>query len=418
MNAARSTPDRRPTAGECRPGKVSDPSSESQRLEAANGGRKARILFVDHAAGIGGAERNLLLLIRYLDPECWSPLLACPDGSFARQAAAQGIPLVSAHLPRLWSSPRFPLDWFLGARSITRAIRQAHVDLVVANTVRSAFYCMLAARLVKVPFIWYMQDFWLTETRPRRAFGDALGKSSLYRSASLVLANSFATARHLPCSRKVEVVHPGIDIQSFQPDPENALEFRNRYHIPQQAQLVGMVARMRPWKGQERFLGVAARVRSQLPETRFVLVGGDPFQIGDQHRQKMEQLASELGIRASTTFTGHLDDVRPALAAMDVFVHPGDPEPFGIVNIEAMAIGNPVVAFDHGALPEIVEHGKTGFLIPPGDLDRLAGAVLELLGSSRQRADMGQRGRARAAQRFTIRRSAARVSELFESVLL
>ncbi len=102
---------------------------------------------------------------------------------------------------------------------------------------------------------------------------------------------------------------------------------------------------------------------------------------------------------------------------MDIFVHPGQPEPFGLVNIEAMAMARPVVAFAHGALPEIVVHGQTGLLVPPGDVIALANAVRTLLADPEQRRAMGCAGRERVETHFTIQRVAHEVEAALQKVL-
>jgi glycosyltransferase involved in cell wall biosynthesis len=375
------------------------------------------IFFVDHASAIGGAQRSLLLLLDHLDKQRWSPHLGCVPGSLEAHALAAGIPTHLLRLPRLRRSPRFPLDWLAGARAIARLAHQIQADLLVANTVRASFYCTLASHLSHVPFVWHMRDFWLSETRPRWILADALGKRTLCQAASLVIANSTATARHLPHAGKLQVVLNGIEVEKFNPSPGAAREFRHRFNIPQNSQLVGMAGRMRPWKGQERFLHMAQQVLTVAPDTHFVLVGGDPFNMDSHYERDLIRLARNLSIGDRVTFTGHLEDVRPALAAMHIFVHPGDPEPFGLVNLEAMASGKPVVAFDHGALPEIVLQGETGVLVPPEDPAHLAHAVIGLLKDPHRRSEMGQRGRQRACSHFRIQDTAARIAQLYERLL-
>ncbi|MGB9879805.1 MAG: glycosyltransferase family 4 protein, partial [Anaerolineae bacterium] len=168
---------------------------------------------------------------------------------------------------------------------------------------------------------------------------------------------------------------------------------------------------------QDRFLRMAARVRTRVAETWFVIVGGAIFDPNDQYLQQLRTLATNLGIAERVVFTGHLADVRPALAAMDVFVHPGDPEPFGLVNIEAMAMGKPVVAFAHGALPEIVLDRDTGLLVPPEDEAALAEAVITLLQDRALRKRMGEAGRARVEAQFTAQRMVETVEKVLEEAL-
>ena len=376
----------------------------------------APLLFLDHAPALGGAERSLLLLLKHIDPTRWQPHLACAGGPLAEKAAALGVAVHRLPMPRLRRSPRFLADWLAGARSIARLARETNAALLVANTVRAAFYAAPAARMARVPFVWHMRDFWLSESRPRHLWADRVGKRLLCATATRVIANSRATAAHLPCSGKVSVVHNGIEVERYDPKIDGT-PFRRRYSIPINAPLVGTVGRLRPWKGQDRFLRVLARVRETVPEAWGVVVGGTPFGVEDDYPERLRHLAADLGLDGHVVFTGHLKDVRPPLAAMDIFVHPGDPEPFGLVVVEAMAMGKPVVAFAHGALPEIVVDGETGRLVEPGDEEALAGAIAAILEEPDLRLEMGQVGRRRAIRNFDIQRTAEKVQALYAGVL-
>ena len=178
-----------------------------------------------------------------------------------------------------------------------------------------------------------------------------------------------------------------------------------------------MIGRLRPWKGERRFLRVLKHVLMEHPLARGMIVGGTPFKTSDKYAAQLHQYVSELGLQDRVTFTGQLEDIRPALAAMDIFVHPGDPEPFGLVNIEAMAMAKPVVAFAHGALPEIVKHGKTGLLIPPVDERAMAEAISTLLHNPSQHKAMGVSGRSRVEQAFSITRTAKAFDEVLETLI-
>jgi glycosyltransferase involved in cell wall biosynthesis len=261
-----------------------------------------------------------------------------------------------------------------------------------------------------------MRDFWLTESQPRFTYFDSLGKRFIQRATSLVITNSAATASHLPFTSKVHIVHNGLDVAEYT-HSNDSVPFRQEHEIPIEVPLVGMVGRLRPWKGQERFLHMASEVLTKLPKAHFILVGGDPFHIDEGYINDLKSLTQALGIRNNVTFTDHLVDIRPALSAMHVFVHPGDPEPFGMVNIEAMASGKPVVAFAQGALPEIVVPNMTGILVSPGDVNALAQAVIGLLQDQERSTEMGQCGRQRVLTQFTIRQTTHKVDRLFHQML-
>lgn len=374
--------------------------------------KPATILFIDHAAALGGAERSLLLLLAHLDRARWLPRLAAGGDPLLAQAAALGVPAHPVSLPRLRRSPRFVADWRRGADRLARLAQQTGARTLHANTVRAALYTAVAARRARLPFIWHVRDFWLSEAAPNRRWPDALGKRLLVAAAAVVIANSRATAAHLPPSPKVRVIPNGIDVTHFDPALPGA-PFRRQWGIPPAAPLVGMAGRLRPWKGQRQFLAMAQQAHNALPQARFVIAGGDPFQIQDDYAQELVELTRQYGLSDVVVFTGQLDDVRPALAALDVFVHPGAPEPFGLVNVEAMAMAKPVVAFAHGALPEIVAHEETGILVPPGDAPALATAVTHLLQAPQQARALGQNGRSRAVTHFDGRRTAAEIAAIY-----
>jgi len=373
------------------------------------------ILFIDHAQAVGGAENSLLLLLQHLDRTRWEPHLACVGGPLPRRAEDLGIATHIADLPRLRRSLRAPTDWLSATTSLASLARDVDGKCLYANTVRAAFHAALAARRARLPFIWHMRDFWLSENRPRHLWLDLALKRALCASAAHVVVNSHAVSQCLPECEKVTVVHNGIDTSHYDPRHDKKV-FRVQHGIPEDAPLVGMVGRLRPWKGQTRFLRTAALVRRRCPRIHFAVVGGAPFGGADDYLAELRQTAEELDLVDRVTFTGHLHDVRPALAAMDVFVHPGEPEPFGLVNIEAMAMQTPVVAVAHGALPEIVQDGVTGALVEPRNETALAEAICQLIDDPDRRTAHGAAGRARVIKHFDIARTAIRVAEILTEV--
>lgn len=375
------------------------------------------VLFLDHAPALGGAEQSLLLLLKHLHYYSrWQLHVACTGGRLAEKAMALGVSVHIVSMPRLRRSIRAPVDWLRGVWDITRVARKIGARILIANTVRAALYAAPAARLIQAPFVWYMRDFWLSESRPRRLWVDYLVKQLLCRAAVRVIANSEATARHLPCREKVMVIYNGVEVEHYDPQIEGQ-PFRRHYGIPQQALVIGMVGRLRPWKGQDCFLRVLARVQKKVPEVWGIVVGGTPLDEGETYPRQLRQLAHSLGLEHCLIFTGQLEDVRPALAAMDVFVHPGDPEPFGLVNIEAMAMSKPVVAFTHGALPEIVADGETGLLVHPGNEQAIANAIVTLLENRDLRTRLGRAGQQRVQSRFTVERMVKEFEATLRDVL-
>jgi glycosyltransferase involved in cell wall biosynthesis len=147
------------------------------------------------------------------------------------------------------------------------------------------------------------------------------------------------------------------------------------------------------------------------PDAQLLLAGQ-----GDR-RPALEAQAAAAGISHAVTFLGFVSDVRVVLAAADVFAMPSLSEGLGVAALEAMAMARPVVATDAGGLPESVIHGETGLLVPAGDADALAEALMALL-SDRQRARaMGEAGRQRALAHFDCAPIVDRVIALYHEVL-
>ena len=237
------------------------------------------ILFVDHTSAFGGAEHLLLMMLELMDSERWEVHLACPAGPLSEMARAQGASVHELTLPRLRRSTRFPSDWFAGVRTLTSLVKAVRPAILVANTVRAMLYTAPAARLAGVPLVWYRHDFWLGESQPRWPWADRLGKLVLCSTTAAVIAVSYATARLHPCSNRITVVHNGISIRPLAP-PDVSVAFRAKYGISTDAPLVGTVGRLRPLKGQDRFLKSMAIVANAIPSARFVVVGGEIFGLG------------------------------------------------------------------------------------------------------------------------------------------
>ncbi len=374
------------------------------------------ILFVDHASVLGGAEHSLLGLMAELHRREWQIHLACSPGELAVRAKDMGIDTHTLNFPRLRRSHRFLFDLFKTARKLSRLTRQCQADIIHSNTTRAAIYASLAAKMSHRPHIWHKRDFWLGESVPHRPQIDAWGKKFICAASRKIIANSQATSEHMPCRQeKILVIHNGIQLQRYHPAIDT-WSFRRQWDIADDVPVVGMVGRLRPIKGQAQFLQVAAQVRAARSDVHFLIIGGDIFQAGDGYKRQLLKLVDDLNMEDAVTFTGHIEDIPLALAAMDVFVNPGEPEAFGLVNVEAMAMKKPVVAFSHGALPEIVTP-KTGILVPPGDVDAMAEAVLDLLAHPQKAAGMGKAGRIRVAQHFTIQQTVQNLESLYQDIL-
>ncbi|MGH2747921.1 MAG: glycosyltransferase [Actinomycetota bacterium] len=170
------------------------------------------------------------------------------------------------------------------------------------------------------------------------------------------------------------------------------------------------VGNLRPEKGHAVLLEAFAEVVTALAEARLVLVGGGMLE------ERLRRRTKELGLESHVEFAGPVEDVWPYLAAAHVFAFPSKHEMLGVAAMEAMAAGLPVVASDVGGIPEVVEDGVTGILVPPGDRLAWANAITRLLRSSQLRDEMGRRAVA-SADRWHVRHTVDGYYRLYEELL-
>jgi glycosyltransferase involved in cell wall biosynthesis len=187
-------------------------------------------------------------------------------------------------------------------------------------------------------------------------------------------------------------------------------DVREELSIPPEAPVVVCVANFKPFKGHEHLLRAAALVGRSLPEARFVLAG-----VG-QTEPMMRRLAEDVGLNGSVIFAGYRDDAPRLMALADVFVLPSEQEGLPIALLEAMALGRPSIATAVGGIPDVINDGWEGLLIPPKDPAELAAAIVALLSDEELRRRMGDAAKIRAAD-FDIRRAVARMQDVYQAVL-
>ena len=349
---------------------------------------------------MGGAEHSLLLLLEHLDGDRIHPMLACNEGPLAERSRALGVATHVVPMPRLRRELRAPLRLARGVQCLASLIRNEGVDVVHSNVMRASLYAATAARLTGRPLVWHVRDIYQSQ----------LYIISMAVLGSQAIAISRATALPLPATLPVEIVPNGVDPLDFDVPPEAGIVVRDEWGVPRDAPLVGIVGRLRPWKGQLDFLDAMARVSAEMPEARFVLVGATIFGGGETYEKELRTRTVELGLAQHVVIAGQRDDLPAVLSALDVVVHCStSPEPFGRVIIEAMAARRPVVAYDQGGPSEIVASGETGLLVPPGDTTALARGVLALLMDPRMAQRLGEAGRRRVEEVYHIRESTRRI---------
>lgn len=338
------------------------------------------VVYVGHSAQLSGAElalANLLPALLEVDPL----VVLAEDGPLVERLRGQGIETVV--LPLGSATREIRKDTLSSARAqfvpmvdtlrysvrLARLLRARRPDLVHTNSLKAHLYGGVAARLAAVPQVWHARDRISEDYLPVRAVQAVRLAARVLPAA--VVANSKSTRQTLRSSGKTTAVIGSPVVYDAVP------RFVKHDVDPDRPFTVGMVGRLSPWKGQDVFLRAFAQA---FPggEERARLVGAAMFG-EDAWAASVMGLVRELGLEDRVDLRGFQADVPAELAEMDVLVHASViPEPFGQVVVEGMAAGVPVVAVDAGGPAEVVEHGRTGFLTPPGDVGALAEQLREL----------------------------------------
>jgi N-acetyl-alpha-D-glucosaminyl L-malate synthase BshA len=205
-------------------------------------------------------------------------------------------------------------------------------------------------------------------------------------------------------SRPIDVIYNFVDPTVFTPRRRGSLRL-----APPQTRVLMHASNFRPVKNIPAVIKVFSEVRKQVA-SKLVMVGDGPEKAG------AEQLARELGIQRDVLFLGNQDCMEELLPLADVFLLPSSSESFGLVALEAMSAEVPVVASNNGGLPEVVEHGETGFLHDSGAIDGFVSSVLRLLQNERLRRAMGRKARQVARRRFSVDDIVGQYIRVYESL--
>ena len=243
----------------------------------------------------------------------------------------------------------------------------------------------------------------------------------LYRNVDYVIAISKVIEKNLLETHplrpdQVGVIHHGIDMGRFVPDAERRAAVRAELGIADDEVVVGIVGRLQESKGHLQFLEVAQRILPEFPRTRFVIVG-EATRGEDEKANAILDWIEKANLGDRLILTGYRDDVPDVLGAMDLFLFPTHSEAFGLVIVEAMAMGVPVISADCDGVPDIVEHGETGLLVDPRNVERLTAAVSDLLGNQDKLYAFGQAGRIRAREHFSEEKMCKEMEELYRMLI-
>jgi glycosyltransferase involved in cell wall biosynthesis len=374
------------------------------------------ILFASWYTDLGGGETALLALAGALDPaRCRLHLLVPREGRLAERWRANGWPVHSLayrgaslyFIPALWA--RLPVVGRMERLLRDHDIHATHSDYHTLPML------LPAAEWAGVPVLWTCMGWWFRPKPWQRAF---FRRPAAAFAHSQAIKNGFLGQPPFMPPERIEVLYPGVDAERFHPGVDGA-GIRHEAGIPPDAPVVALVARFQDVKGHEVFQDMARRVVREVPAAYF-LVAGENIQTGadSAYKRRILQAAQDdPDLRGRLIYLGFRADVERVLAAADVVVCSSFFESYGLVNVEAMACGRPVVSTNRGGPAETVVHGETGFLTPPGDAGALAFHVVGLLRDPALRARLGAAGRTRVERLFSARANGRQFTRQLEQLL-
>ena len=358
-----------------------------------------------------GAEVQLLSLMRYL---ARLPGFECSVILFNEGRLAEELRKLPVSLTVISEQTFSPMGI---AYRLAKALRKIRPDVVHTHKYKDSFIGTLVARSLGIPYVVRV-----VHGLPEPFMGLRNAKMVAYTAADRLMTGWFvdrvvAVSSDIEKvligmygSNRVSCIHNGIDLEAVRVTTSREA-FRRKWQIPEDAVVIGTVGRLVPVKGHAILLDATRILQASIGNVALVLVGDGPL------RKDLEANAKRLGLEKSVIFAGQQDQSYDFMNMMDVFVLPSLHEGIPMVVLEALALQRPVVATRVGGIPEVIEHGQTGFLAEPSDASSLARLLQRLVEDLPMAVSIGKAGRTRVEEKFTARTMAGKTAELYEQVL-
>ncbi|MFV9507621.1 MAG: glycosyltransferase family 4 protein [Oscillochloridaceae bacterium umkhey_bin13] len=389
-----------------------------------------RVAFVEQESQMGGVEYSTLILASALDRKRFQPVVIVPEhGPLVEHCQSRNISVLLAPRPTFRSASwriagrtvADPLAMLLNPLRLERAsamlaqvLRAFSPDLVITKGLLVHFYGGLAARRLRVPCLWHVQD----EVPPERARGLYLRTLQLAGQvlAASVVGDAASIAAQFPAHPAVTTVYNGIDTDEYAPGTV-AGTLRHDLGIPTDAILIGNLARLTDWKGQHVLIEAFNVIAQHFPMAHLVLIGSPLFD-NDQYEQRLRLMAAIGAGAGRIHFAGYRTDTAASLAALDLYVHPSlrkDTAPLALLS--ALSTGLPTIISAVPGMLEVVEPGVSALTTPSGDSQVLAEQLSLLLSQPELGKRLGQAARTSAVARFSISVHTTQMQAMIESAL-
>jgi len=372
---------------------------------------KLKVLYVQPSCARGGVESVLLTLVRGCNRDKVEPhVILLEHGSLVQELRSAGVYTQVYPITHL----RHIGNTLCTVARIAPYIRRHRIDVVHCNGPKSQIYGALAATLAHVPNV-----YWLHDLPSPTLLTDTMGDLAFLLPATLRLANATETmslaSSHPFVRRAPEILWYGIDMDQYQ-------ERRYPMAVTSSAALskrILLMGRIQAWKGQHVLVRAAYHLKMRRRDVHIDIVGSPTLDADLAYDASLRALVQDLDVADIVTFSPHT--ARPAVwyDKADIVVHTSvRPEPFGLVLVEALACGKPVVATNMGGPIDITDAGRVGGLLtPPDDPEALAEAILFLLDHPDKARHLAEAGQQRVRARYGAERMVANLQAVYERIV-
>jgi glycosyltransferase involved in cell wall biosynthesis len=379
-----------------------------------------RVLYVNQAGQVSGAERSLLALIDGL-PSSVTPFIACPAGELEDEVRRRGVEsfriagTTASFRLHPWHTAKGLFDIGRSSVEVRRAVARFAPDVVHANTTRASLLALLARRRSGPPVVAHIRDW-----TPPGAFPEFVLRV-IERGAAAIFANSAYVAGRFPGTRlkqPVVVVPNPVNLEPFSGERTDGPALRRETGTPADVVVLSIIGQLAPLKAQDDAIKITAELEASGREVRLLVVGSVKFASSGASLdnatfgESLPGLARELGVEDRVVFLGERSDIADILAASDILLMPFWQDGFGRVAVEGMAAGVPVVASSVGGPAELIRSGVDGLVLPPKSPREWSRALDRLIGDAEMLRQMGENGRRHAAE-FTVEKHVEQVLAVY-----
>ena len=376
-----------------------------------------RVLHIHTLPIISGSGINTFLTMKGMVNHGFKSELACAPGG-------RLIKLVQDHHMKVTTfdhfvQPLHPLDDPLALMALIRFLKRDPYHIVHTHNSKAGFLGRLAAKIAGIPVIVHtVHGFAFHDEEPlwRRTLYKYLEKLAAYWCHKMIFISQplidWALREGITDEGKIKKIYSGIELEQFRPlSEESKNKIRKKWKIREEEAVIGIVSKLWEGKGHAVLIEALKVLKKELKDVKLVIVG-EGYLYDD-----LLNLVYRLGLQDSVLFTGFMEDVSELIGTFDVAVLPSFFEGMGRVLLEAMAMKKPVVASRVGGIPDLVEDGVNGFLVPPGDPNQLAEAIMKILKDKKLAGKMGGMGRKRITEKFSADIMAASIEEVYRELL-